>query len=283
MTNVDINHLKAWIGREQQKTDTISPRLVQSFNAIFDAPLDIPVGQEAPAGIHWCLAPDIAPMKALGPDGHPARGGFLPPVPFPRRMWAGGKLDCFDRFLVGDEIARRSTIEDVALKAGHSGALVFVTVRHDYETGRGLALRERQDIVYRQAGGQSSGHATPPKVEPAPEPDRARVIDATPTLLFRYSAITFNGHRIHYDLDYVTREEGYPGLIFHGPLQASYLLRMAVECRDGVLPAAFSFRSGRPLFAGGQVSINARQTDSGISLWFADQAGQMTMTATATF
>jgi 3-methylfumaryl-CoA hydratase len=279
MTEIDIDHLRQWIGREQEKSDTITPRLAESYNAIFNADSDIRSGDIAPVGIQWCLAPDIAPMDALGPDGHPARGGFLPPVPFPRRMWAGGRLVFSGSFRIGDDVSRRSVIEDVVLKTGRSGSLIFVTVRHEYSAGRGLILTERQDIVYREQEAKPSG-AAPAGTETLPAADRTEVIAATPPLLFRYSAITFNGHRIHYDLDYVTKEEGYPGLIFHGPLQASYLLRMATDL-GGALPKEFSFRSVRPLFAGGQIAVNARQTDTEMSLWIADQAGQATMNATA--
>jgi 3-methylfumaryl-CoA hydratase len=280
MTEIDIDHLKTWIGRSQEKSDVIAPRLVQSYNAIFNASLDVSEGDEAPAGIQWCLAPDIAAMNALGPDGHPARGGFLPPVPLPRRMWAGGKLSFSGQFLVGDVVTKRSVIEDVVLKTGRTGSLIFVTVQHEYRTSRGVVLSERQDIVYRDQESKPATIAAANR-EPLPAADRTDVIAASPPLLFRYSAITFNGHRIHYDLDYVTREEGYPGLIFHGPLQASYLLRLAVEIGGGTLPRAFSFRSVKPLFAGGEISINAKAMASELSLWVADQAGQMTMTASA--
>lgn len=280
MADIDIDHLRSWIGRQQERADAITPRLAQSFNAIFDADLDIRPGDAAPIGIHWCLAPDIVPMKGLGPDGHPARGGFLPPVPFPRRMWAGGELVSSGQFQVGDEVTKHSIIEDVALKTGRSGALVFVTVRHEYRTARGVVLQERQDIVYREQETKPSTAAPASNAEPQPQADRIETVEATSPLLFRYSAITFNGHRIHYDLDYVTKEEGYPGLIFHGPLQATYLLRLAAAI-GGTAPGRFSFRSVKPLFAGGEVTLNAKRDEAVLSLWVSDQSGQMTMTASA--
>jgi 3-methylfumaryl-CoA hydratase len=280
MTEVDIDHLRTWIGREQHRTDTIAPRLVESFNAIFNVETTVKHGEPAPAGIHWCLAPDIAPMNGLGPDGHPARGGFLPPVPFPRRMWASGNLQFSAPFRVGDEVGKRSVIEDVVLKTGRSGALIFVTVRHDYETSRGLALRERQDIVYRE---QDSRPSAAPQADAEPPPaDTTEIVEASAPLLFRYSAVTFNGHRIHYDFNYATQEEFYPGLIFHGPLQASYLLRLAIVRRNGALPDEFAFRAVKPLFAGGEITVNARDADAGTMLWIADQSGRTTMTASAT-
>lgn len=285
MTVVDIDHLRGWIGRSQENSDIITPRLIESFNSIFNAKSAVANGDAAPLGLHWCLAPDIAPMSELGPDGHPARGGFLPPVPLPRRMWAGGKIDFSGEFRVGDSVARRSTIEDVAHKTGRSGELVFVAVRHEYLTPRGIVLRERQDIVYRDeattAANQPAGDARPaPATEPA-SADHSRQIDASATLLFRYSALTFNGHRIHYDLPYATGEEHYPGLVFHGPLQASYLMRLAAEVAAKPL-RSFSYRSVAPLFAGGTVSLHASNRQDCIDLWVADSEHKPTMKATAT-
>ena len=280
MSSVDIDYLKSWIGRERSSTDLITPRLATSLYAVLDIDKLGENGAPAPAGIHWCIAPDIVPMSGIGPDGHPSRGGYLPPIPFPRRMWAGGSLTFFDRLRVGDEVTRSSTIKDVELKQGKSGALIFVTVQHDYATTRGLALTERQDIVYRKLETTTSSRQslTAPHEVIA---DYSRPIDANPVLLFRYSAITFNGHRIHYDEPYVTTEEGYPGLIFHGPLQATLLLGLAVELRNGELPDTFTFRSVRPLFSGGRVSINLRRGPRTTSLWVSDQKGIVAMEASS--
>jgi len=285
MSEVDIDHLRTWIGRTQEKSDTLSPRLAESFNAIFEASSGLEPGDPAPLGIHWCLSPDIAPMNELGPDGHPARGGFLPPVPLPRRMWAGGHVEFSGNFQIGDSVTRRSRIDDVTQKSGRSGPLVFVNVRHDYLTPRGVVLSERQDIVYRDQETKSAARpdAKAP-ARPMKEPevaDHSRNIDATATLLFRYSALTFNGHRIHYDLPYATEVEHYPGLVFHGPLQASYLMRLAADTAAGSLQT-FSYRSVAPLFAGGTVSIHAANNPGGVSLWAADEQHNLTMKAKAT-
>lgn len=277
MTEVDIEHLRSWIGRERRMTDIITPRLADSLNAVLDGTDPAREGAAAPLGIHWCLAPDIVPMREIGADGHPARGGFLPPVPFPRRMWAGGELSFSGRFLVGDTVSRLSRIEDVTLKTGRSGAMIFVTVHHTYETPRGPVLDERHHIVYREldrVGGQAQTAKAPEQAA-----DLSRTIEAGPVLLFRYSAITFNGHRIHYDQPYVTAEEGYPGLIFHGPLQATLLLRLAADRRGAAAPVNFSFRSVHPLFSGGTVTANVRADGDALSLWIADQAGNVTMQA----
>lgn len=282
MSDVDIDHLRSWIGRERTVEDIITPRLAASLDAVLDIEGPADVGAPAPVGIHWCLAPDIVPMRGIGPDGHPARGGFLPPVPFPRRMWAGGELKTLDRLLIGDTVLRHSVIEDVVLKSGRSGAMIFVSVRHDYATARGPAIEERQDIVYRKLEPASgSAQPTPPVPADPAKADIVRAIAADPVLLFRYSAITFNGHRIHYDQPYVTGEEHYPGLIFHGPLQATLLLALATEQRGGHLPATFAFRSVHPLFAGGRPHIHARKDADGLTLWLTDDVGNVTMKASA--
>jgi 3-methylfumaryl-CoA hydratase len=235
-------------------------------------------GDAAPSTVHWCLGQPVFPQDQLGPDGHPARGGFLPPVPLPRRMWAGGELAFIDPLRVGDLVTRISTISDVTLKSGSSGQLCFVSVAHDISTPRGLAIRERQDIVYREI---STTSAAPAKAPPPPPHAQHREIHVSdPVLLFRYSALTFNGHRIHYDRDYVTKVEGYPGLIFHGPLQAALLVEFAAKLK-GKVPASFSYRGVQPLFEGSEFSVNANEVDAGLELWTANAEQQPTMKGTA--
>jgi 3-methylfumaryl-CoA hydratase len=279
---IDIASLREWIGREERSADVVSAELVRRLRATLDQEPGMPAaGEPAPAAVHWCLAPAVAPMSALGPDGHPARGGFLPPVPLPRRMWAGGELQFRDALRVGDAVERRSRVRDVRLKEGRTGTLCFVTVDHELVTGRGPALTERQDIVFRQA---SDGAAPPAAAAPAapPRPDWRRVVRSDAVLLFRYSALTFNGHRIHYDRRYCLEEEGYPGLIVHGPLQASLLVEFAAGLR-GTVPARFSFRALRPLIEGGELSLNAARREAGLALWIADQDGATTMAAEASW
>ncbi|MCI4663002.1 MAG: MaoC family dehydratase N-terminal domain-containing protein [Neomegalonema sp.] len=263
--------LRQWIGRREEATCTLDEAAVAGFEAIFAT------GQGAGAlGLHWTLFTPCPPLAMLGPDGHPPRGGFLPPVSLPRRMWAGGALEFHDALRLGDALTRRSVIRDVVFKQGRSSALVFVTVEHELTTGRGPAISERQDIVYRPA-------ATGPVSLPPADPDRARgevlaQIEPSAPLLFRYSALTCNAHRIHYDLPYAMQEEGYPGLVVHGPMQASVLMQAIARKSDAPL-RRFSYRGLCPLIGGAApFSICAR----GGEVWTEDEAGRVCMLAQIT-
>jgi 3-methylfumaryl-CoA hydratase len=277
----DLDHLRQWIGRTSETADTVTAQLVRGLRATLFMDIGEPrPGDAAPFTTHWCLGQPVYPMSELGTDGHPARGGFLPPVPLPRRMWAGGELEFFEALRVGDEVTRTSRIADVTMKTGSTGALCFVSVDHLITTPRGTALRERQDIVYRDV---SAAPPAPAKPAAPPSAQHRESHMADPVLLFRYSALTFNGHRIHYDRDYVTKVEGYPGLIFHGPLQAAFLVEFAARLHGGTAPRKFSYRGVQPLFEGSEFSINANKTDAGMELWTANSAGQPTMKGTATW
>lgn len=259
-----------WIGHTSEHVDEITPRLVESFRAIFGDWLAPTSDGEAPLCLHWCLSPAIAPMEALGRDGHPAKNRDLPPVPLPRRMWAGGRIETLAPLRTGDTVRRVSTIADVTRKQGRSGALWFVAVEHDYHSPRGLAIRERHDIVYRADG---TSTAQGPAAEQ--EPVEVRRLETSPVLLFRYSAITFNGHRIHYDPAYAKDIEGYSGLVVHGPLQATLLFNLAAS-RGGAAPEAFTYRGRSPAFAGDPIDVCAGGDGA---LWTADAGGRVHMEA----
>lgn len=284
---LDIDHLRQWIGRTTEASDIVTAQLVKGLRATLFQEIGEPKpGDAAPFTTHWCLAQPVFPMSMLGPDGHPTRGGFLPPVPLPRRMWAGGELEFLDPLRVGDDTTRVSRISDVTMKTGSTGVLCFVSVMHEVTTSRGLAIRERQDIVYRDVQGTAQVAPAPAAAKPAAPPPVAQHSEshmADPVLLFRYSALTFNGHRIHYDRDYVTKVEGYPGLIFHGPLQATFIVELAARLHGGKAPKKLSYRGVQPLFEGSEFSINANTTDAGMELWTANSSGQPTMKGTATW
>lgn len=279
----DIDHLRQWIGRTQEASDVITAQLVKGLRATLFLDIGNPVeGDIAPFTTHWCLAQPVVAASELGSDGHPARGGFLPPVPLPRRMWAGGQIEFIDPLRVGDTVTRSSRISDVSLKTGSTGTLCFVSVDHTITTPRGVAIKERHDIVYRDLAPAGDAKAAPaPAAVPAGKHRESHMAD--PVLLFRYSALTFNGHRIHYDRDYVTKIEGYPGLIVHGPLQASLLIEFAAKLRSGKAPAKFVYRGVNPLFDGAEFSVNGNETAAGLEVWTANAAGAATMKGTASW
>jgi 3-methylfumaryl-CoA hydratase len=242
---VDIGSLRQWVGRTESAEDVITIERARAFTATLAGDLSMPrKGDPAPLAFHWCLAPRLSALVDADVDGHPKRGDFLPPVPLPRRMWAGGELEFLAPLRIGDTILRRSRITDIALKTGRSGPLCFVTVTHEFSTNGVPCLRERHNIVYRDKASGEPAKIPPEKDEKVFTAER--VIDPSPILLFRYSALTFNSHRIHYDVDYAMHEEGYEGLVVHGPLQATLLLHHAVAVA-GHAPRRFSYRGMAPL------------------------------------
>jgi len=281
---LDLEHLRGWIGKTTEASDIVTAQLVKGLRATLFQEIGEPkVGDAAPWTVHWCLAQPVFPMSELSQDGHPTRGGFLPPVPLPRRMWAGGELEFFEPLRVGDEAMRTSRISDVTMKTGSTGVLCFVSVEHLITTPRGTAVRERQDIVYRDMS--TTQPATPAKAPPPPSAAKHRESHmADPVLLFRYSALTFNAHRIHYDWRYVTEVERYPGLIVHGPLIATLLADLA---RDHVAPApiaTFAFRAVMPLYDVAPFTVCGRRDAhaNAVRLWAQDATGRLAMEATAT-
>lgn len=280
---LDLDHLRQWIGRDTEATDIVTAQLVKGLRATLFQDIGEPrAGDPAPWTVHWCLAQPVFPMSMLGPDGHPTRGGFLPPVPLPRRMWAGGEIEFIEPLRVGDEAKRSSRISDVTVKSGSTGVLCFVSVEHIVTTPRGVAIRERQDLVYRDMGGAAPASAA--KAPPPPVAKHREVHVSDPVLLFRYSALTFNGHRIHYDQPYVTGTEGYPGLIVHGPLMGLLQMELARRSNPARIARSFEFRALSPVFAGGVFSVQARREQEGsVTTWVADQNGGLAQQGGATF
>lgn len=267
----------SWVGRSRESFDTFSPRLLEGYRATVPLIWD---GTAVPLGAFWCLSPDVFGADRLGDDGHPARGVVLPPVPFERRMWAGGELTFHGAFEPGDTVRKVSTISDITEKSGRSGRLAFVTVEHAYHVGDRLVLSERQDIVYRDAQG-SGPSRTPPPADPAPSDAVRREVATDPVLLFRYSALTFNGHRIHYDAPYAQNVEGYDGLVVHGPLQATVLLNLAAEVL-GRVPTTFGYRGKSPLICGAPFAVEVAPSSGGLSGRCLSAAGATTFSAAIT-
>ena len=276
--------LDGWPGRTQSQDDLLIPGPARRLAATLDRdPQSLVEGAELPPPFHWVYFLTEAPASALGRDGHPVDGGFPPPVPGSRRMWAGGRLTFRRPLTLGLPAQRRSTIAKVTEKAGRAGPLVFVTVRHEIHQAGAVALEEDHDILYR-LDDPEQGAATPrPHPPPPAVPEVMRQVVCDPVLLFRYSALTFNGHRIHYDRTYCQTVEGYSGLVVHGPLTATLLVGLAIETRPHWRMTGFRFRATAPLFDGQPIDLCCVGRGDGLALWAQDHAGVVAMTAEADF
>ncbi|MES2537454.1 MAG: MaoC family dehydratase N-terminal domain-containing protein [Pseudomonadota bacterium] len=277
-----IDYLQTWIGKIESAADQIAATPVAAMSGLLDRDDPSPQsGDPLPPLWHWMNFLPVHRQSAIGPDGHPLRGHFLPPVPLPRRMYAGGRLQFHHPLRVGDAITRVSRIVDVSMKEGRTGPLVFVLVRHEISNAEGVALTEEHDIVYRD---NPNPDDAPPKPQAAPLGHQwVREIHPDEVLLFRYSALTLNGHRIHYDRRYVTEVEGYPGLIVHGPLIATLLFDLLRRNLPDATVTNFSFRAVKPLFDITSFSVCGRLEDDGktVRLWAKDADGWLNMEASA--
>ena len=287
-TATSFDHLREWIGRTERRVDTVTAAPLAGLAATLDRAEAEPLPGTPMAPLaHWLFFLPVTRQSEIGADGHPQRGGFLPPVALPRRMWAGSRLTFHHALNVGDEMLRTSTITKVDAKTGRSGALVFVTVRHEITSAAGLALIEEHDIVYRDHPVQGAPHLTPTRPPTQAPTDAAfsrRIVPDT-VLLFRYSALTFNGHRIHYDRPYATGVEGYPGLIVHGPLIATLLIDLVRRQLPAARVCGFEFKAASPLFDTHPFSVCGRLEASGsggsVALWACNHEGALAMQARA--
>jgi 3-methylfumaryl-CoA hydratase len=274
---MDDAQYQAWIGRTETVADIATAAPLRGLAALLDHETPLAAGADIPPLAHWLYFLPDARQSAIDVDGHPRRGGLLPPVALPRRMWAGGRLEFHQPIPVGANIARRSTIASIAPKSGKSGAMLFVTVRHEVFAGESLALTEEQDIVYREAATAPA----PPSATPSPPPpaDHIREILPDPVLLFRFSALTFNAHRIHYDRDYAQNIESYPGLVVHGPLIATLLMDHFLRVNPGSRVQKFAFRAQRPLFDTSPFTLFSKSDATGADLAAAAPDSPAAMTA----
>jgi 3-methylfumaryl-CoA hydratase len=278
---IDIDHVRSWIGRAEVAEDVITPVPVAALAATLDRndPKPRP-GDELPPLWHWLYFLPVARQSELGPDGHPKRGGFLPPVSLPRRMWAGARFEFHQPLRIGEPIIRKSTIADVSMKEGRSGPLIFVLVRHEIAGPAGLALVEEHDIVYRTEPCPDDKGQPPRPAAPMGAVWR-REINADGVMLFRYSALIFVAHRIHYDRGYATEVEGYPGLVVHGPLIATLLADLLRRNSSAALKS-FRFRAVSPLFDASPFSVcGTPDPDGRASLWAQSADGHLAMKAEA--
>lgn len=272
---MNIDQLKTWIGKTEEAADCAAAAPLLNLAALLDhAHWPWPADRIPPLA-HWLYFQPAIRQSTIGEDGHPKRGRFLPPVALPRRMWAGGSVEFHRPIAIGAAMKRHSRITGLDRKSGASGELVFVTVEHEIRVGSDVAIRERQDLVYR--GPSASVYQ---RSEPA---ERRSVVTrpyrADPVVLFRFSAITFNGHRIHYDRDYARDTEGYPGLVVHGPFQATLLMDLLLRERPGFEVRQFDFRAHSPMFDTQEFTLNFSPTAGGAELWIERMDGGVAMTA----
>jgi len=281
--SADLEQLKKWIGERESDVDYVTIPTVHRLAATLDLDYPMPkAGDVLPVGWYSTFFPRIVRHAQVGPDGHPARGDFLPPVPLPRRMFAGKRTTFHGDLRVGDEIRRESAIKDVTPKTGRTGHMVFVTVTTDISSPRGLAVSEDQDIVYRA---EPEPGAAPPPAQPVPgKAVWSKTVTPDPVMLFRYSALTFNGHRIHYDHPYVTQTEGYPNLVMNGGLTTLLVYELARAHAAGPIRHIVSRNVralfvNRPIHLGGEPSTDGRKA----RLWAADDTGALALSAEAEF
>lgn len=274
MTQLDLDALKPWLGRTETKEDVLTPGLIDKFRATLGPHLWEGAG-DVPLGIHWCLTLESISGSSLSEDGHSKRGGFLPPVPFPARMWAGGDITHIAPLEIGKTVTRRSKIADITVKQGRSGTLVFVDIQHAYSNGDQVCIKEKQTIVFRDITAPKTEDHSPVAPDPATLKSR---LTPDPVLLFRYSALTFNAHRIHYDHVYATETEAYTGLVVHGPLQTTLLLNLAASTLKAS-PHKFTFRGLAPLTLPCEMQLNCLGDDNAGTVWCQDRFGTRSFSA----
>lgn len=280
MDEQQVAELESWIGNERTDDDVLTLASARGMSALLDRPPEaLQSGSPLPPAWHWLYFNPVVRRSALAEDGHERRGNFLPPVPLPRRMWAGGRLRFLSPLHLGETVRRTSTIASVQKKEGRTGPLVFVTVGHEIENASGVAITEEQDLVYREVSGDGAGAtATPPSAQDSSEWSETFTADSM--TLFQFSALTFNSHRIHYDHRYVTETEGYPDLVVHGPLVALLLLDAGSRWLERS-PDFFSYRAVSPLFCGEEFTIAGKSTGRGrAELWAAHPERGPAMRAT---
>lgn len=274
----DVEEFSQWLGNSEERQDRITawPSFALSAALDRDDPL-LGDGAPIPPMRHWLYFLEAARAGELGPDGHPARGGFLPPIPLPRRMWAAGRMELNGPLRVGDKVRRRSTVQDIRSRQGRTGPLIFVKVVHDFfvADAEEPMLREVHTLAYRD--NPVAGQPDPiPRPAPA-DPAWTQSMSVDSVLLFRYSALTFNGHRIHYDADYCRDQEGYPGLVVHGPLLATLALDLCLRETERT-PKMYDFRVLRPIFADNPITVaGCLEKEGGAKVWILDQTGALAL------
>ena len=280
---LDLEHLKQWVGKTETRRETLAAFPANGLSGTLDRS-DAPFADGAAVPPMWHLVYGLAtpPMSGLGPDGHAKRGGFLPPVPLPRRMWAGGRMKFLRPLIIGSAVSRTAEVLKVEKKSGRTGSMVFVTAQIAFSDDKGVCVTEERDVVYREMPKSDA-----PAVAAKPAPTDAawsRTVHPDPVLLFRYSALTFNGHRIHFDREFCITHEGYPGLVVHGPLIATLLVDLVRRQMPNATITGFDFRAVSPLFDTGDFTVCGKPAAGGksVRLWAQNATGGVAMEGTAT-
>ncbi len=275
MSDIDLEFLKSWEGKQEVLEDDITLFPARALAAALDHDVLPEKGDNLPTFWEWLYFLPTPRGAMTGADGHPAKGGFLPPVPLPRRMWAAGEAKIRKPLIIGESAKRTSTILSVDLKHGSSGTLVFVNVQHDIHQNGELCITQVQNIVYREQPTEKA--ALPPGKSPEDDAlwSEDRTID--PVLLFRFSALTYNGHRIHYDRPYAENEELYPALVVHGPLLVTLLLNLKAQQEPNKTIKEFYFRAVRPTFDINPLKLQGSIDGHTLKLWSTDQDNMVCM------
>ncbi len=267
---------EASIGKTKVHQETIDSRRAEMLAATLGKPTP-KNGEVLPNLWHWAWFNEALPASELGRDGHPKRGGFIPDIPLPRRMWAGGELTFIEPIIVGQQTEKQSTIEAIKSRDGSSGKLCILTIAHTLSQNGTVCLEEKQNLVFRE---DPSPDAAPPQlIMPPHDAEHSEILTPDPVLMFRYSALTFNGHRIHYDVDYAREVEGYPDLVFHAPLTATYLFQSAANILGDTPARTFSYRATAALFCNATIRLNAKWEATGITAWAETPDGHQAMIA----
>ena len=277
---IDVSDYENWIGKTQEIEEKLEVSPLNRMAATLNEQRgEYSIGEKVPTLWHWLYFLDPTPQSMLATDGHAKKGEFLPPITLPRRMWAGSRFSFKKSLNAGDKVIRTSHIKDISVKQGKTGALVFVNVAHELKTNSGLALLEEHDIVYRDK--PNSDNAPTPSKKSEIKPDFSEIFTPDPVLLFRYSALTFNGHRIHYDREYVTQVEGYPGLVVHGPLLATLLIDRFQNNNMNLTIRSFEFKALHPVFDLDSFKICSTKVgeDNKATLWIEDHEHNLCMLA----
>jgi 3-methylfumaryl-CoA hydratase len=275
MTTIDITYLQGWVGKQETLEDDITLFPAKALAAALDNEWKPKKGDALPPFWEWLYFLATPKASATGLDGHPEKGGFLPPVPLPRRMWAAGEAEYHQPLIIGEPATRLSTIQSVELKEGSTGALIFVVVKHEIFQHDHRCITETQNLVYRE---QPDANAPPPPIKQPPEgAEFSQVIRPNPVLLYRFSALTYNGHRIHYDRTYAMEEELYPALVVHGPLLVTLLLELKRAELPDTLIRKIKFRAVRPTFDTHDFVVEGKRDNNTLSLWSKDHEGALCM------